>query len=84
MSTIDNRPKSTAKSRKRSKPNGKDVATVSTSDAISDDEIGVPYEEQERRNTAARILANDEMLMWASHKRHDVLLLPISKRLSRY
>ncbi|THW01885.1 hypothetical protein D6D02_08294 [Aureobasidium pullulans] len=75
MSTSTNRPLAVPKSRVAApKPTtGKHPSRASISDQ-GVEEQDLPYEEREMRNQAARVLANDEMLLWLSRQRNESVL----------
>ncbi|CAD0022685.1 unnamed protein product [Aureobasidium pullulans] len=77
MSTSTNRPLAVPKSRVAApKPTtSKHPSRVSISDQGAEEQ-DLPYEEREMRNQAARVLANDEMLLWLSRQRNEVCVLP--------
>lgn len=73
MSTSTNRPLAVPKSRVAApKPTtSKHPSRASISDQGAEEQ-DLPYEEREMRNQAARVLANDEMLLWLSRQRNEV------------
>ncbi|THW59210.1 hypothetical protein D6D20_06650 [Aureobasidium pullulans] len=72
MSTSTNRPLAVPRSRVAApKPTtGRHPSRASISDQAAEEQ-DLPYEEREMRNQAARVLANDEMLLWLSRQRNE-------------